>query len=441
MSIEFNENLTALEKYNMIRTEIFDNIFKNSKNVQSMLSTIPTTSIYIDDKKIKLKSIIEFYTKFLDSYNPSISERFYYIYHDIQELVTCKYCKKVKPKFRSFNVGYRTFCSNECSVHSRQPISKNKSQNKIKTKPTNKLKSKPISDNNEVITHNKLENKSFKDFIPFLIKYDVKYETNYKEITPYNLDIYIPEHKIAIELNSIFKDTELSGKTKYYFSKKKKYFLDNNIQILNIFEDEWITTPNIIKSMILNKLKLSPKRIYARKCKIDIVDSKKAKLFLNTHHVQGGIHSKYCFGLYYNRQLVSLLTVGASRYNQNYKYELHRFCSYLGHNVIGGFSKLLKFAIKYLDMNSLITYADLRLGDGNVYEKNGFDYIGCSQPNYFYVKGNELKRSSRVQFQKHKLNDRLEYFDDNETEWENMQKNGYDRIWDCGNACYGLKTE
>ena len=30
----------------------------------------------------------------------------------------------------------------------------------------------------------------------------------------------------------------------------------------------------------------------------------------------------------------------------------------------------------------------------------------------------------------------LDQFDSNLTEWENMQLNNYDRIWDCGNISY-----
>ena len=39
-----------------------------------------------------------------------------------------------------------------------------------------------------------------------------------------------------------------------------------------------------------------------------------------------------------------------------------------------------------------------------------------------------------MSFQKHKLNKILNKFESNLTEWKNMQLNGYDRIWDCGNG-------
>jgi hypothetical protein len=46
---------------------------------------------------------------------------------------------------------------------------------------------------------------------------------------------------------------------------------------------------------------------------------------------------------------------------------------------------------------------------------------------------------SRVQFQKHKLKDKLDKFDPSLTEWENMQLNDYNRIWDCGNYVFSWR--
>jgi len=72
----------------------------------------------------------------------------------------------------------------------------------------------------------------------------------------------------------------------------------------------------------------------------------------------------------------------------------------------------------------------------NVYESNGFIRLKSSSPNYYYTKG--LDRQSRQQFQKHKLQEKLEIFDSEFTEVENMRANGWDRIWDCGNSIFRL---
>jgi hypothetical protein len=94
---------------------------------------------------------------------------------------------------------------------------------------------------------------------------------------------------------------------------------------------------------------------------------------------------------------------------------------------------------KLEQFKKLISYADKRFSIGNVYFKNGFTLINESKLNYFYFKEDNCSDLfSRVQFQKHKLKDKLEFFDETKTEWENMIENKYNRIWDCGNYVFEL---
>jgi len=276
-------------------------------------------------------------------------------------------------------------------------------------------------------------NKNKKNYINELSKFLSKYEP---KLNSNDTSIYLPNQKLVIEVSYLYHNTDRHGYFKTYFIDKKKSLLERGVNYFNIMEDELINSPNIIKSMCLNKIYKSPKRVFARKCKIGKVSNTKMKLFLNENHLQGHIHSKYAFGLYYKLQLVSLITLGQSRYNKNYTYEIHRFCSRLGYNVVGGFSKLLKYAINQLGSRKIITYVDLRHGTGNVYNLSGFKFIRYSNPNYFYI--TDYNRQSRVQYQKHKLTKKLKLFDPNLTEWQNMQLNGYDRIWDCGNNVFAL---
>ena len=62
----------------------------------------------------------------------------------------------------------------------------------------------------------------------------------------------------------------------------------------------------------------------------------------------------------------------------------------LNTQVLGGFSKLLKRAKEWAKENNyhaILTYADLRFGDGNTYIKSGFTLEERTKPNYFYVNG------------------------------------------------------
>ncbi len=253
------------------------------------------------------------------------------------------------------------------------------------------------------------------------------------------LDIYIQSHNLAIEFNGIYWHSERNGKNRSYHLNKTKDCSTQNIHLLHIFENEWLdpTKQSIWKSIINNKLGICSQKIFARKCQINEVDNKTTKQFLLNNHLQGHTPSSINIGLYYEDELISLMTFGKSRYNKKYQYELIRFCNKINTLVIGGASKIFKYFIRNYNPQSLISYADLRYSNGALYEKLGFNKLKNSSPNYFYFKiNNASKLMSRVQFQKHKLQDKLEIFDPELTEYQNMLNNGYDRIWDCGNCVY-----
>ena len=132
---------------------------------------------------------------------------------------------------------------------------------------------------------------------------------------------------------------------------------------------------------------------------------------------------------------MSCFSVSTPRFNHNYQWEITRFANRLNINVVDSFPRFVEFFKKY-NNNSIIVYGDCRYFDSNLYEKNGFNHINKSEPNYFYTNYND--RHNRLQFQKNRLENKLEYFDAELTEWQNMQMNGWDRIWDCGSDVYTI---
>jgi hypothetical protein len=122
-----------------------------------------------------------------------------------------------------------------------------------------------------------------------------------------------------------------------------------------------------------------------------------------------------------------------NRFTKEAGVELIRYATSI--NVVGGFSRLLKHFIKSNpEVKAITSYSCRRWSQGNVYSHNGFVLTGISQPSYFYVKPGEEIRYNRVLFQKAKLADKLEIFNPELTEVENMVNNGYYRIFD--NGCH-----
>ncbi len=249
------------------------------------------------------------------------------------------------------------------------------------------------------------------------------------------LDIYIPSYNLAIEINGIFWHSETCGKDRKYHLSKTEICLSKNISLLHILDQEWIFKKEIIKSMILNKIGKIPNRVYARKCEIKNINNNNLKLFLNSNHIQGYAHSSINLGLYYNNELVSVMTFGKNRFKKNSnEWEMVRFCNKLNTSVVGGASKLFQYFIKNYNQDNLtiISFSDRRFFSGELYKNLGFEFEKFTSPSYIYWKNSKIM--NRMSCQKHKLFKLLEIFDPEKSEYDNMLINGWRRVWDCGNS-------
>ena len=248
------------------------------------------------------------------------------------------------------------------------------------------------------------------------------------------IDIYIPEIKLAIEFDGLFWHSEVASKVHpNYHLLKTDICEKSGVQLIHIFEDEWLNKRDIVKSIISVKSGKVESKIFARKCVVKEVNNRIGEDFLFEHHIQGSVPGKF-IGLYYNDELVGLINYGKPRFNKHYDFELYRFCTKKNTIVVGGLSKLLNSLSKKYPSKTLVSYCDRRYSMGQTYRATGFQFTGVSSPSYYYLK--DRSRLNRLQFQKHLLKDKLPLFDETLTEWENMQLNGYDRIWDCGNLIF-----
>ena len=247
-------------------------------------------------------------------------------------------------------------------------------------------------------------------------------------IPPKELDIYIPEKRLAIEFDGLYWHSELFIEKNYHLDKTLDCE-DKEIRLMHIFEDEWIFKKPICKSLLASALGVYEHRYYARKCSVRRIDSQTTRKFMDENHIQGYIKASDNYGLFYGDTLIQAVSLGKSRFKSN-ETELLRMATVLNSQVIGGFSKLLKHAMDDLNISVLYSYVDRRLFNGKGYEAVGFRQESTSSPSYFYFKG--LKRENRLRYQKHKLSEMFENFDPKLTEKENMLRNNYHIIYDCG---------
>ena len=273
----------------------------------------------------------------------------------------------------------------------------------------------------------------------FFDELGLKYVVNDRKIIkPLEIDFYFPDYNIAIEINGIYFHGEFSSKSSDYHKHKSELCEQKGIQLIPIWEDDLIHRKDLVFSMLKNKFGKSSRKIGARQCEIREVASKESNKFLNENHLQGAINAKYKFGLYYNNELVSLMTFGNLRKALGAKKnertcELYRFCNKLNTSVQGGASKLFEHAKKILlseGFEKIITYAKRDWSNGNLYKNLGFVFDGYTVPGYFWTNthGQRLNRfacrkSEIAKTEEEKLI----------TEVEIMHSRGFFRCYDSGN--------
>lgn len=279
------------------------------------------------------------------------------------------------------------------------------------------------------------------DFVKSIYSGTVK-TSDRKLINPYELDIYLPEKKLAIEFNGLYWHGE-KQKGKNYHKKKMELCNKKGVRLIQLFEDEWSNQTDIVKSKIENIMGESKKeKIYARKCLLKEVELEEAKEFMNKNHIQGYTPSTVKIGLFHEEKLVSLMLLNklrAKMNKNNYEnaWDLIRFASDIDKIIIGSFGKILKYFIQTYNPNYIKTLADLRWSDpkNNMYEKFNFNVANKVEPRYFYTDGK--MREHRFKFRKDKIKENYpEVYNEKLTEFQMMDKTNLWRIWDAGKITY-----
>lgn len=273
------------------------------------------------------------------------------------------------------------------------------------------------------------------DIHDFLTLHGIKSEQHNRSIvSPYELDLVIPEHKIAIEVNGLYWHSydhpeQKSEREKH--QKKTNLCLKNGYTLVHITDWEWTNKRTIVESMLLQRCGIVQEKYDARKCAVQKITPSLAKSFLTTNHIQGFVGASLHYALWYGDRLVSVFSVGKPRFSQHAEYELLRFATLLHSSVRGGFSKLMKAFIQEHQPHTMISYADRRFGEGNVYRSMGFVMTQQTSPGYCWTDGTQIW--SRYQTQKHKLSEmKLQHYDSTWSESQILFANKYRRLWDCG---------
>lgn len=255
------------------------------------------------------------------------------------------------------------------------------------------------------------------------------------------LDLYLPDNKLGIEFDGLYWHSYASKETsqqKYKHQRKQVLSYKQGINLLQIFEHEWLHQKPIWQSIIRSNIRQTQTKIRASKCVVDHdVSVREQRDFLEKNHLQGYCPCSHAVGLRFNGDLVAMMTFGKPRFSSGFDWEIIRLCSLLNTTVHGGASRMLK-KFRENHLGSIMTFHDTRHGSGNVYRKLGGTFERLTPPSYFYWKLNDTSKFiSRYQAQKHKLPKLLgSDYDPAKSESENMFGAGYRRLWTSGNTVF-----
>jgi hypothetical protein len=282
------------------------------------------------------------------------------------------------------------------------------------------------------------------NWIRSIISSDIEMKSNNRTLLGSELDILIPELKIAIEYNGIYshiyrphETTPAKIKGPLYHLGKTLKCNDVGINLIHIFSSQWNNNREAVETYLMSKLKVN-RRIFGRQCSVRLISPYDKNQFLNRYHLQGADKSKYHYGLYYKEELVSVMTFAKPRYNKEYDWELVRFSGTKGITVVGGFSKLLS-AFRKDHEGSIISYADRTYSNGDVYSKNGFNLKKINRPGFRYVNLNTGTIKHRSMYTKKRLLQMLNITDTTKSESELAADLGLQKIFDCGTLTYVLE--
>ena len=276
-----------------------------------------------------------------------------------------------------------------------------------------------------------------KEFQEFLLSEGIQSELEYI-IENQGFDLKV--NNILIELNPSVTHNSTWGPrfgSKIKEAKPHDYHLGKTLlakkygfQCIHIFD--WDN-----KEKVISLLKMKEAR-YARKGVVKEISRREADDFLGEYHLQGSTKQiKYAYGLFYEGELLQVMTFGKPRYNKNYEYELLRLCTVPGVSVVGGAKKILHYFEEKVNPKSIISYCDISKFNGEIYEKLGFTLADKTSPTRHWYNP-KTKRHITDNLLRQQGFDRLHgaNFGKGTSNEELMREYGYVEIYDCGQLVF-----
>ena len=243
--------------------------------------------------------------------------------------------------------------------------------------------------------------------LDFLDELGVEYITNDRSlIRPLELDIYIPNCSLAIEVNGCFWHSEYNGKDSNYHLNKTKLCKEKNVRLLHFFDFEinnkFAVVQNIIRNSLGLRNNIAPKGEYVE------VSCDFVRNFVESHHLLGFIEADRWYAIMEDSEIISVGGI----IGRDECCDIVRFCSNNNTEYFRIFTQMVR---EHYEVDYLKFTIDCRFEDISDYDLK-IGPIDKIDPKCFYISTVDGAR---------KLSN-----DDNEL--------NYYRVWDCGEETYKI---
>jgi hypothetical protein len=258
----------------------------------------------------------------------------------------------------------------------------------------------------------------------------VEFKSNRTLLAGKEIDLYNDDLKLGIEYCGLYWHNELSPEPRlrnYHFDKYRKC-KDQGVRLITIFEDEWLLRNAQVKGFLKSTLGMFKTKVFARKCRVKLIDKQISNDFIERYHIQGKTNQGlYAAGIYLGEELLGVISFGRHPRKKG-EIVLDRLCFKEDHLIIGGASRLFKFLLTETGIKKISSWSDNRWSVGGIYAKLGFKLKQELPPDYSYTQIKSPTSRVSKQSQKKKNTDCPAGLTENQ--WSSA--NGLARIWDCG---------
>ena len=289
----------------------------------------------------------------------------------------------------------------------------------------------------------------------FLSTFTTVDQRNRQLIKPKEVDIYLPEHKLAIEYCGEYHHSagskEEEGKMRRKHIEKHMQCRELGVRLITMYESEWQERNYAIRRLLRNAVGKGKGRLMARKCELRKVSNAEARAFYDRYHPQGGAGSGEHYALFWKGKMVACMrfVLGANDRGSAAKarvWTLGRYATRI--TVAGAASRLFKAFLKDYNPPEVKSFSDNRYFDGGMYAQLGFtleeetkeDYLVWSPKQGLRPKPHYQRRQLPKRMREHGVEPDFDPATDPRTEAEITYLIGCRRIYDCGKKRWVYKA-